>query len=62
MAWEKLQCALSKLVSEWDIMEYEFDRPPKEVAPKDGLGYREYTPGDYMKITIHIKRGVKCDE
>ena len=62
MAWEKLQCALSKLASEWDIVEYEFDIPPKEVVPKDRLVYRENAPGDYMKITIYIKRRVKCDE
>ena len=62
MAWEILQCELSKLASEWDIAEYELDRPLKEVAPKGGLGYREYAPGDYMKITIHAKRRVKCDE
>ena len=61
MAWEKLQCELSKLASEWDIMEYEFDRPPKEIAPKDGLGYKEYAPGDYMTITIHVKRCIDAE-
>lgn len=52
--WEAAQAALMGWQTDWEILSYTIERPPKEVAP-DGE-FRQYVPGDHMKITFNLVR------
>ena len=53
---EMLYGDLKAILAEWRIKEWDIDRPPKEVAPKDG--FRRFECGGDMKITVWLEKGV----
>ena len=39
---------------DWEVSDYDLNRPPKEIAPKDGM--RQFVPGDHLRMILHFKK------
>ena len=51
---EYVKEGLQSILADWDVTQWDIDRPPKEVIPEDGM--RQFEPGDYMRVIIYLKK------